>query len=69
MIESYFNMHYYGYGPQSSESESESESDHGEEVDDREFPFDDDIFYINLKAPRVKTGWENLPMEVTKLYS
>ncbi|XP_053685766.1 F-box/LRR-repeat protein fbxl-1-like [Sabethes cyaneus] len=65
MIESYFNMHFYGYKPQSSESESESSSEEEvEEVDNREFPFDDDVFYINLKAPRAKTGWDNLPMEI-----
>ncbi|XP_055531449.1 uncharacterized protein LOC129722187 [Wyeomyia smithii] len=63
MIESYFNMHYYGYRTQSSESESDSESE-VESIDDREFPFEDDIFYINIKAPRAKTGWDNLPMEI-----
>ncbi|XP_021706245.1 F-box/LRR-repeat protein 2-like [Aedes aegypti] len=73
MIESYFNLHYYGYGKEEyysdfddddTESEPEEEKPPEEEQVDREFPFDDDIFYINLKAPRVRTGWDNLPMEI-----
>ncbi|XP_058832847.1 F-box/LRR-repeat protein 20-like isoform X2 [Topomyia yanbarensis] len=72
MLESYFNMHYYGYGIKYYESDCESESD-SEETDQetkseqmviREFPFHDDVLYINIKAPRAKTGWENLPMEL-----
>ncbi|XP_058459384.1 uncharacterized protein LOC131435476 [Malaya genurostris] len=69
LIESYFNMHYYGYGFRYYESDSESDSVETDEDDDeedicREFPFDDDVFYFNIKAPRAKTGWENLPMEI-----
>lgn len=70
MLESYFNLHYYGYGmdvyydSESSEEEVEDESVEEMRIYDREFPFDDEIFYINVKAPRIKIGWENLPMEV-----
>lgn len=76
MIESYFNLHYYGYGKEEyysdfddsdTESEPEEEKPPEPEMADREFPFDDDVFYINLKAPRVRTGWDNLPMEVRYL--
>ncbi|XP_052872407.1 uncharacterized protein LOC128277861 [Anopheles cruzii] len=74
-IESWFNLHYYGFGHEgasSSEEEQpeEDEEDDGskgepiEEIDDREFPFHDDVFYINVKAPRVRTGFDNLPMEI-----
>ncbi|XP_062563829.1 F-box/LRR-repeat protein fbxl-1-like [Armigeres subalbatus] len=72
MIESYFNLHYYGYGKEEyysdcedvdTESEPE-EPPEEEELVNREFPFDDDVFYINLKAPRARTGWDNLPMEI-----
>ncbi|XP_055591237.1 uncharacterized protein LOC129743277 [Uranotaenia lowii] len=71
MIESYFNLHFYGYGADSfynysseSSDEEEVQLEALEEVDDREFPFDDDLFYINVKAPKIKTGWDNLPMEI-----
>ncbi|XP_055631275.1 F-box/LRR-repeat protein fbxl-1-like [Toxorhynchites rutilus septentrionalis] len=65
MLESYFNLHYYGYGMDAFyESESSEEEEPEEEIDDREFPFDDEVFQINVKAPRIKIGWENLPMEI-----
>uniref|UniRef100_A0A1Q3FJA7 Putative f-box/lrr protein n=1 Tax=Culex tarsalis TaxID=7177 RepID=A0A1Q3FJA7_CULTA len=74
MIESYFNLHYYGYGMDefgfdSSDEEMEEEDVKivepvKEEVVNREFPFDDEVFYINVKAPRVRVGWDNLPMEI-----
>uniref|UniRef100_A0A182J5X2 F-box domain-containing protein n=1 Tax=Anopheles atroparvus TaxID=41427 RepID=A0A182J5X2_ANOAO len=72
-IESWFNLHYYGFGhdgePLSEEEEddddgSSTEEEPIEEIDDREFPFHDDVFYINLKGPRVRTGFDNLPMEI-----
>lgn len=73
MLESYFNLHYYGYGKEEYLSDSDGydtepevakKQEPEEEVVNREFPFDDDIIYINLKGPRVRTGWDNLPMEV-----
>ncbi|XP_035784886.1 GRR1-like protein 1 isoform X1 [Anopheles albimanus] len=76
-IESWFNLHYYGFGQEGvmvgneeEEDEEEDEDDYQlqaepvEEIDDREFPFHDDVFYINLKAARVRTGFDNLPTEV-----
>ncbi|XP_053680175.1 F-box/LRR-repeat protein 4-like [Anopheles nili] len=76
-IESWFNLHYYGFGHGEDslfddyEDEEEEESEEEvipqppvEEVDDRVFPFHDDVFYINLKGPRVRTGFDNLPMEI-----
>uniref|UniRef100_A0A182JPX9 F-box domain-containing protein n=1 Tax=Anopheles christyi TaxID=43041 RepID=A0A182JPX9_9DIPT len=75
-IESWFNLHYYGFGHgedgggYDEDEEEESEEDERtvpepiEEVDDREFPFHDDVFYINLKGPRVRTGFDKLPMEI-----
>lgn len=76
MIESYFNLHYYGYGMgelgfESDEEDTEEEVEvkkivevKEEEVVYREFPFDDEVFRYKFKAPRVRVGWDNLPMEV-----
>lgn len=75
-MESYFNLHYYGYGMgelgfDSDDEDMEEEEEKivepvKEEVENREFPFDDDVFQYIAKAPRVRVGWDNLPMEVRR---